>query len=193
MDRSYRLGVDIGGTFTDVILLGDSGRAWVGKTLTTTHDPSAGVETAVRDIFKRSGVRASEVRDVIHGTTLVTNAIIERSGAKTALLTTYGFRDTLEIARERRYDISDLFLEMPEPLVPRRLRFGVKERVLKGGEVETSPERRQIDEIAAELGGAAGPSRCDLFPPQLPLSRSRADRGRLAQMPFGRSPSFTLM
>ncbi len=151
MDRPYRLGVDIGGTFTDVILLGDSGRAWVGKTLTTTHDPSAGVETAVRDIFKRSGVRASEIRDVIHGTTLVTNAIIERSGAKTALLTTYGFRDTLEIARERRYDISDLFLEMPEPLVPRHLRFGVKERVLKGGEVETSPERRQIDEIAAGL------------------------------------------
>ena len=76
---------------------------------------------------------------MIHGTTLVTNAIIERSGVKTALLTTYGFRDTLEIARERRYDISDLFLEMPEPLVPRRLRFGVKERVLKGGEVETLP------------------------------------------------------
>ncbi len=153
MERPYRVGVDIGGTFTDVILLGDSGDAWVGKTPTTVEDPSAGVEQAVRDILERSGVRPSEVRDLIHGTTLITNAIIERKGVKTALLVTEGFRDSLEIGRERRYDINDLFLEMPAPLVPRYLRFGVAERVLRGGVVAAAPQRGQIEAIAAQLVG----------------------------------------
>ena len=150
--RSYRLGVDIGGTFTDVILLEDrSGHSWVGKTLTTPKDPSIGVEQAIEEILKLSGVAGEQIQGVIHGTTLVTNAIIERKGAKTALLTTERFRDILEIGRERRYDINDLFLEMPEPLVPRPFRFGVGERVLADGSVETEPNQDQVEEIANRL------------------------------------------
>lgn len=149
---SYRLGVDIGGTFTDVMLFdAESGCSWVGKTLTTPEDPSVGAEKAVEEILTLSRVECRQIRDIVHGTTLVTNAITERKGAKTALLTTEGFRDVLEIGRERRYDMHDLFLEMPEPLVPRPFRYGVKERILTTGAVEVEPDRRQIQEISERL------------------------------------------
>lgn len=151
-DRPFRIGVDIGGTFTDAILLDAEGKSViVGKTLTTPDDPSRGVEATVGELLARGKVRADQVRDIIHGTTLVTNAIIERRGVKTALLVTAGFRDILEMGRERRYDMDDLFLEMPEPLVPRHLRFEVRERILADGAVETLPDRQQISEIAQAL------------------------------------------
>src|SRR5436190_23844424 len=104
----YRVGVDIGGTFTDLILIDDrDGKITVGKTLTTPGDPSQAVETALADALQRSGVPAEQLRHVIHGTTLVTNAIIERKGARTALITTKGFRDAVEIGRENRYELYD--------------------------------------------------------------------------------------
>src|SRR5687767_7223882 len=112
-DRSYRVGVDIGGTFTDLILVDDeSGEITVGKALTTPGDPSQAVETVLRDALERGSVPPERLGTVIHGTTLVTNSIIERKGSKTALLTTKGFRDAVEIGREHRYDLYDLFLEM---------------------------------------------------------------------------------
>jgi N-methylhydantoinase A len=148
----FRVGVDIGGTFTDLILVDDdSGELTVGKVLTTPADPSAAVADVLRDTLAATGAPASQVRHVIHGTTLVTNAIIERKGARTALLTTRGFRDAYEIAREHRYDLYDLFLEMPTPLVPRHLRLEVDERVYADGSVARAPDQQAVARLVAEL------------------------------------------
>ena len=134
--RGYRIGVDVGGTFTDVLLQNDlDGSFQVAKTLTTPDDPSEGVLRAIQTCLDAGGVAASDLRSVVHGTTLVTNAMIERRGARTALLTTRGFRDILDIAREHRYDMYDLLLELPRPLTSRDLRFEVDERVFADGTV----------------------------------------------------------
>ena len=109
-----RVGADIGGTFTDLILVDDdTGAFTVAKSLTTPDDPSRAVETVLVDAAERHGVAPADVDQVIHGTTLVTNAIIERKGARTALLATAGFRDAVEIGREVRYELYDLELELP--------------------------------------------------------------------------------
>jgi N-methylhydantoinase A len=151
-DGRFRVGVDIGGTFTDLILVDDAtGEMTVGKVLTTPADPSAAVADVLRGALSSAGVPAAEVRHVIHGTTLVTNAIIERKGARTALLTTAGFRDAYEIAREHRYDLYDLFLEMPTPLVPRHLRLEVDERVFADGSVARPPDQQAVARLVAEL------------------------------------------
>src|SRR3989440_4699211 len=140
-----RLGVDIGGTFTDLVVIDEAtGTARVGKVLTTPKDPAHGVEEGIRALLDDAGVRPDEVRAVVHGTTLATNALIERKGARTALLTTEGFRDALEIGREGRYDMYDLFIDPPPPLVPRHLRREVPERLLPDGSV-----LRPLDEAAA--------------------------------------------
>src|SRR2546427_623873 len=140
-----RLGVDIGGTFTDLVVIDEAtGTAGVGKVLTTPKDPAHGVEEGIRALLDDAGVRPDEVRAVVHGTTLATNALIEKKGAKTALLTTEGFRDALEIGREGRYDMYDLFIDPPPPLVPRHLRREVPERLLADGSIA-----RAIDEVAA--------------------------------------------
>ena len=96
----YRVGIDIGGTFTDMLLVGDDGSAVIAKTLTTPGDPSLAVENALRPVLENGSVDPRERGTLIHGTTLVTNALIERKGALTALLTTAGFRDAVEIGRE---------------------------------------------------------------------------------------------
>src|SRR5216683_1668968 len=152
MPGSLRAGVDIGGTFTDLILIDDAtGELTVGKVLTTPADPSLAVVGILTDALQRSHGAADNVRHVIHGTTLVTNAIIERKGARTALLTTRGFRDAYEIAREHRYDLYDLFLEMPAPLVPRHLRLEVDERVYADGTVAQAPDEHAVAQLVAEL------------------------------------------
>jgi N-methylhydantoinase A len=142
----YRIGVDIGGTFTDLILVDEAGAAFlVAKVLTTPADPAQAVETGVKDLLAGAAVPAVEVSHVVHGTTLFTNALIERKGAKTALITTAGFRDALEIAREHRYDMYDLFMERPAPLVPRHRRYEVRERILEDGSI-----LQPLDEGGAE-------------------------------------------
>jgi N-methylhydantoinase A len=152
----YRVGIDIGGTFTDLLLIGADGRSVIGKTLTTPGDPSLAVETALRlALIARAGERGSTELTtggtLVHGTTLVTNAIIERKGAPTALLTTAGFRDALEIGREQRYELYDLNLEFPKPLVPRYLRFDVPERIAAdGGEIQPLDEPF-VRRLAGEL------------------------------------------
>ncbi|MFQ5520153.1 MAG: hydantoinase/oxoprolinase family protein, partial [Candidatus Methylomirabilia bacterium] len=150
-----RIGVDIGGTFTDLVLVDEErGVVRVGKLLTTPKDPGQGVETGIVRLLEEAGVQAQAVRTLIHGTTLATNALIERKGAKTALLTTKGFRDVLEIAREGRYDLYDLFIDPPPPLVPRQLRREVTERVLADGTIgeplDDAEARRIVQELLTE-------------------------------------------
>ena len=150
--KRYRLGFDIGGTFTDFALLDQqTGELKVWKELTTPHDPAQGVMTGLRGLFESAGANASQVETAIHGTTLVANTLIERTGAKIALLTTKGFRDLLEIRNEQRYDIYDLFLQFPEPLAPRYLRFGVSERIDRDGNVVIAPDENELREIAERL------------------------------------------
>src|SRR5579871_5139805 len=151
-EARFRAGVDIGGTFTDLILIDDAtGALTVGKVLTTPADPAAAVAEALADALQRADADPRHVQHVVHGTTLVTNAIIERKGARTALLTTRGFRDAYEIAREHRYDLYDLFLEMPTPLVPRYLRLEVDERVYADGTVARAPDPDAVAKLVAEL------------------------------------------
>jgi N-methylhydantoinase A len=134
--RKYQVGIDIGGTFTDVVILdSDSGRVSVGKRLTSSESPARAVIEVMGEMLGRDDIAAREVHKAIHGTTLAANVIIERKGAATGLLTTRGFRDALEIARETRYDIYDIFLELPKPLCPRRWRLEVTERLDNHGEV----------------------------------------------------------
>ncbi|HZD73082.1 MAG TPA: hydantoinase/oxoprolinase family protein [Actinomycetota bacterium] len=144
-----RIAVDIGGTFTDLVLV-EGGRVTANaKVLTTPGDPSIAVETGIGRLLERVG--AGNVDEVVHGTTLVANALIERKGATTALVTTTGFRDVLSIRRELRYDLYDLFLEMPEPLVPRRLRFEATERVLADGTVEVALDPEEVRRTARRM------------------------------------------
>jgi len=131
---AIRLGVDIGGTFTDVALeVGD--RRYTAKGLTTARAPEAGVLAIVRAIIGEAGVKPGDVQLIIHGTTLATNALIERKGAKTALLTTEGFRDVVEIRHENRFEQYDVNIDLPPPLVPRRLRLPIRERIDAQGNV----------------------------------------------------------
>ncbi|HWL83889.1 MAG TPA: hydantoinase/oxoprolinase family protein [Roseomonas sp.] len=137
MTASLSLGIDIGGTFTDLVILDPSdGSAAIWKESTTPDDPSRGAITGLRQLLARSGIAAGSIGRVVHATTLFTNALIERKGAPTGLLTTAGFADVLEIARERKYELYDLFLEMPQPLVPRPWRREAKERLAPDGTVE---------------------------------------------------------
>jgi N-methylhydantoinase A len=146
------VGIDIGGTFTDLVLIEDTtGERAVGKVLTTPEDPSEAVERGLVELLDQEGVEASRLKSIIHGTTLVTNALIERKGAGTALLTTEGFRDAVAIGTEHRYDMYDIFIEKPEPLVPRNLRYGVRERMLDDGSVVLELDEEQVRSIAAEL------------------------------------------
>src|SRR4029077_8808585 len=116
-----RIGVDIGGTFTDLVWVDEAtGAVRVGKLLTTPKDPSQAVEEGVVTLLHEAGAGAAAVRALIHGTTLATNALIERKGARVGLLATAGFRDAVEIGREGRYDMYDLFIDPPLPLVPRQ-------------------------------------------------------------------------
>ena len=142
-----RLGVDVGGTFTDFALVDDvSGKLSVNKCLTTPDDPSEAIMKGLRALLEREGLQPSQIDVIVQGTTLATNALIERKGAKTALITTLGFRDILELRREVRYDLFDLFIEMPEPLVPRDLRLGVRERIDKDGGIVTELDESQLKE-----------------------------------------------
>ncbi len=141
----YRIGLDIGGTFTDLVLHDDAtGEIRLHKVLTTPQDPSEGALRGLRELCGAAGIGLSDVGLLIHGTTLVTNALIERTGARTGLLTTRGFRDILEMGKEQRYDIYDLFLKFPEPLVPRPWRLEIDERVDRDGRVLVPVDLDQV-------------------------------------------------
>ena len=148
----YRLGCDIGGTFTDFVLVDDeTGQFQINKCLTTPADPSDAVEEGIRGLLERVPGFMPKIDEIIHGTTLVINAIIERKGAKTALITTRGFRDVLELGREMRYDAYDIFAEYPEPLVPRSLRKEVTERITADGRVVVKLNPDEVGRVVAGL------------------------------------------
>lgn len=146
------IGVDIGGTFTDVVLLEDqTGRAFSAKVLTAPDHPATAVLEGVERTLAQAAAQHAKVRTIVHGTTLATNAIIERKGARTALLTTRGFRDALETARELRYDLYDAFIQFPEPLVPRRHRIGITERTGYDGAVLVALDEEDVSSAVEVL------------------------------------------
>jgi len=149
---TYRLGCDIGGTFTDFVLVNDkTGQFYTNKCLTTPSDPSDAVEKGIRELAEIKPGFMDNVDEIIHGTTLVINAIIERKGAKTGLLTTKGFRDVLELGREIRYDAYDIFSEYPQPIVPRALRMEIDERVTAEGIVLKDVDEKHTEKILDQL------------------------------------------
>ena len=131
----YRVGVDVGGTFTDVVFMDEAGEVTIKKVLSTPKDYSEGILDAIGLSLNEKGLEGREIEVVIHGTTIATNAILTRSGAKVGLITTRGFRDVLEFGRIRRPQLYDMEWERPTPLVPRYLRMEVQERIASDGEV----------------------------------------------------------
>jgi N-methylhydantoinase A len=155
--RMTRLAADIGGTFTDIVLEQGDGRStgrFTAKVLTTPHAPEEAVVEGTHAVLKQAGIGFADLDVVVHGTTLATNAVIERKGARTALIATEGFRDVIEIADEGRYDQYDIFIDKPRQLVPRRLRFTVPERIDVMGkvwiELDEAAVRRVAKSLAAE-------------------------------------------
>ncbi len=148
--NDIRVGIDIGGTFTDVVLI-DGGSVHVAKVLTTPGDPAEGALNGFRKILDSAGIQARDVEVVIHATTLVANALIERSGARVGLIATAGFTDTLELAREKRFDLYDLFLEIPSPLVPPDRCKGINERTDADGNIISRTDVEEVLSAAAEL------------------------------------------
>lgn len=144
------LAIDIGGTFTDVVLELD-GQIHSTKVLTSREDPSDAVMDGIEQIFSETGATSSDVEIILHGTTLATNALIERRGAKTALLTTSGHRDILEMALENRFEQYDINIERPVALVPRTLRLPIVERMNAHGEVLTALDEDSVDLAIEEL------------------------------------------
>src|ERR1044071_8291604 len=142
-----RLGVDIGGTFTDVALE-TGGRRFSAKVLTTPEAPERAVIAAIRTVLHEAGLAPGDLSIIIHGTTLATNAIIERKGARTALVTTEGFRDTIEIRHENRFEQYDVNIDLPPPLVPRRLRYVVPERIDARGRTMTPLDEASVARLA---------------------------------------------
>jgi N-methylhydantoinase A len=144
----YRLSTDVGGTFTDGVLLDETtGQIQISKVLTTPANPAIGT---IESILK-FGVSLEEVSFLVHGTTVVINALIEGKGARTALITTAGFRDILEIGRSNRLEMYDALYKKPDPLVPRYLRFGVRERINAAGDILVPLDTGAIDRIVAEM------------------------------------------
>jgi N-methylhydantoinase A len=150
---SVRIAVDVGGTFTDIYAVDEEkGRQWIAKVPSSPDDPSKGILSGVQRLLKDNGLPPDAVSHLIQGTTVATNAIIQRKGARTALVTTRGFKDVLEIARQKRPHLYDLTRKKGEPLVPRRLRFEVTERVLSSGKVEVPLAREEVEAVGRELG-----------------------------------------
>jgi N-methylhydantoinase A len=146
------IGVDIGGTFTDIVLFDAVGdRLFTGKILTDYRDLARGVIAGIEQVMAQTGIVAASIRRVVHGTTLVTNSLIERRGAKTALVTTAGFGDVLEFARESRYNIYDIDIDVTPPIVPRACVFEVRERLNHRGEILTPLVKFEIERVAEEL------------------------------------------
>jgi N-methylhydantoinase A len=149
---SYRLGIDSGGTFTDVVLFdGESGQLRITKTLSTPENPSIGVFNGIQKIMQNEKVTADEIASLIHGTTVATNALLEYKGTQTALILTKGFKDILSIVRQDRPKLYDYFERRPDPLVPRHLRFEVDERILYNGHIQIELNETEVLDIVDRL------------------------------------------
>ena len=152
-ESSIRLGADIGGTFTDVVLE-VNGAQFSTKVLTTYIAPENAIIDGMHQVCRKAGIKPSDIGQIIHGTTLATNALIERRGAKTALITTQGFRDVIEMRTESRFEQYDLNLNLPEPLLPRQMRYTLKERVDATGEVLIPLQRSDVEALIDEIAKA---------------------------------------
>jgi N-methylhydantoinase A len=151
----WRIGVDIGGTFTDVAMVEEtSGRIGVAKVPTTPADLAEGVLRALQSAVDRYAVDHAEVGLLSHATTVVTNAILEETGARAALITTRGFRDVLELRRSARANLYDLFQDAPATLIPRRRRFEISERIGADGAIVTPLAENEMDELIVALKAA---------------------------------------
>ena len=150
---SIRMGVDIGGTFTDVVLE-VNGEQTSTKVLTTYAAPENAIIDGIKQVCDKAGIKPGDIGQIIHGTTLATNALIERRGAKTALITTKGFRDVIEMRTESRFEQYDLNLELPEPLLPRYMRYTVDERVDARGNVLVELDHDEVETLADRLAEA---------------------------------------
>jgi len=148
---TFRLGVDVGGTFTDLVLVGPDGRALTRKVLSSTANYAEAILSGTQALLADAGLGPEAIGEVIHGTTVATNAILERRGARTGLITTAGFRDLLEIGRLRLARLYDLDFERPTPLVPRRVRLEVTERMNHLGAVVTALDRRSVEAAVDRL------------------------------------------
>ena len=151
--ESIRMGVDIGGTFTDVVLE-KGGKQFSTKVLTTYAAPENAIIDGMHQVCSKAGVKPSEIEQIIHGTTLATNALIERRGAKTALITTEGFRDVIEMRTESRFEQYDLNLNLPDPLLPRQMRFTVPGRVNAKGEILVDLDRADVEAVVDRIAEA---------------------------------------
>ena len=149
-NKQTRLAVDIGGTFTDVALETPQG-LYTRKVLTTAGAPEQGVMAAITEVLPEAGIEPSGIDLIIHGTTLATNTIIERKGAKTALITTEGFRDSVEMGYEHRFEQYDIFIDKPKPLVPRYLRLPVTERISAQGKVLIDLDEASVEALIPAL------------------------------------------
>ena len=150
---SVRLGVDIGGTFTDVVLE-IAGAVFSTKILTTYDAPETAIIEGIRQVTAKGSIGPGDIQQIIHGTTLATNALIERRGAKTALITTEGFRDVIEMRTESRFEQYDLNLNLPEPLLARQARFTVRERVDANGDVLIPLDRADVETVVDQIEAA---------------------------------------
>jgi N-methylhydantoinase A len=160
----YGLGIDIGGTFTDLVLYGGAdGRQFSYKQLTTPEDPTIGVMDGIGHLLRATAVAPAAINRVVHATTLFTNSLIERRGATAGLLTTSGFRDVLEIGRERKFELYDLRIQKPEPLIPRNLRLGVEERMDAAGTVLVPLDEAGLLAAARQLIDAGAESLAVVF------------------------------
>ena len=149
--NTMRIGADVGGTFTDVVLIDANGNIWTHKVPSTPPDFERAVLNAIEHLLRTTDAAGATVSEVAHGTTVATNAVLEKRGAKTALITTKGFRDVLELRRIRAPQMYDLFFEKPEALVERYLRFELTERISASGEVLTPLSESELWDLKAEL------------------------------------------
>ena len=145
-----KIGVDTGGTFTDIVMH-SNGTLFTHKVLSTRQNPAHAVIQGVREILHKQNTDAEGV-EIVHGSTVATNALLERRGARIALVTTKGFEDVLEIGRQARPNLYDFFVERPAPLVPVERRFGISERTLHTGEIQTEIDLSELDALATQLG-----------------------------------------
>ena len=159
-----RVAIDTGGTFTDCLFLRE-GRVEILKVPSTPANPAKAIENALKKIFSEADSRDGEGLDLLCGTTVGTNALLQRKGGRVALVTTAGFEDVLEIGRQARPRLYDFFVERPEPLAPRNRRFGLRERVSAEGKILVRPMRVEIARIVRQVraSGANSVAVCFLF------------------------------
>ena len=152
-NSTIRMGVDIGGTFTDVVIEVER-QQFSTKVLTTYIAPENAIIDGMQQVCEKAGINPADIGQIIHGTTLATNALIERRGAKTALITTEGFRDVIEMRTESRFEQYDLNLTLPEPLIQRQSRFTITERVDATGGVLVELDRAEVEAVAEQIKAA---------------------------------------